>query len=269
MSTDKSDLEHVERRQQEQLLKLVTKGFYNELVNYGVPKGDIVTIATHLLGHVSQQESEPSKQDHFYSRIFDITNISDRWAEEQLLRVDQSVVLRPFTEDLLGQVSDWLAEPGVRPSFVTPYPTTEAEVGAAGPGTKELAAHFASDACRYFCIEYDGEPVGIIGAENLDAHARRLEMRKLVGHRELQGMGIGKRATFAFLYYAFKILAYEKVYIYSTDVNVRNLNLNSQFGFSLEGVFFQELQGSLGRLDIVRMGLMRDRWLEIFDTQAP
>jgi hypothetical protein len=40
--------------------------------------------------------------------------------------------------------------------------------------------------------------------------------------------------------------------------------LNSQFGFSLEGVFFQELQGSQGRLDIVRMGLMRSRWLEIF-----
>lgn len=259
MSTDKSDLEQVERRQQEQLLKLVTKGFFNELVNYGVPKGDIVTIATHLLGHVSQQDAEPSKQDHFYSRIFDISNISDRWANEQRLRVDDAVVLRPLDDDLLERVGEWLAEPGVRTSFVTPYPTTT-------DGPDQLAAHFASPACRYFCIEYDGEPVGIIGAENIDEHARRLEMRKLVGSRELQGMGIGKRATFAFLYYAFKILAFEKVYIYSTDVNVRNLNLNSQFGFTLEGVFFQELQGSAGRLDIVRMGLMRSSWLEIFET---
>lgn len=264
MAKDKSDLEHVERRQQEQMLKLVTKGFYNELVNYGVPKGDIVTIATHLLGHVSRQESEPSKQDHFYSRIFDISNISDRWADEQRLQVDRSVVLRPLDDALLERVSEWLAEPGVRASFVTPYPTTTAGPEEAA-GTERLAAHFASSACRYFCIEYEGEPVGIIGAENIDEHSRRLEMRKLVGHRELQGMGIGKRATFAFLYYAFKILAYEKVYIYSSDVNVRNLNLNSQFGFTLEGVFLQELQGSHERLDILRMGLMRSRWLEIFE----
>ncbi|KIG13000.1 flagellin modification protein FlmH [Enhygromyxa salina] len=259
MTTDKSDLEQVERRQQEQMLKLVTKGFFNELVNYGVPKGDIVTIATHLLGHVSKQESQPSTQDHFYSRIFDVNHISDRWADEQMLQVDRSVVLRPLDDALLDQVSEWLAEPGVRSSFVTPYPATTS-------GTAQLAAHFASAACRYFCIEYEGEPVGIIGAENLDEHARRLEMRKLVGHRELQGMGIGKRATFAFLYYAFKILAYEKVYIYSTDVNVRNLNLNSQFGFALEGVFLQELQGAEERLDILRMGLMRSRWVEIFES---
>ena len=249
-----SDLEHMERRKQEQLLKLVTKGFYNELVNYGVPKSDIVTIATHLLGHVSKQEAEPSKQDRFYSRFFDLASIDDRWASEQRLHVGDEVVLRPLEDALVPRVARWLDEPNVRASFVTPYPTTP----------EALAGHFAGPACRYFCIEYDGEAVGLIGAENLDERSRRLEMRKLVGKRELQGMGIGKRATFAFLYYAFAVLEFEKVYIYSTDVNVRNLNLNSQFGFTLEGVFLQELQGQDGRLDILRMGLMRDRWREIF-----
>lgn len=254
MAVKQSDLEHMERRKQEQLLKLVTKGFYNELVNYGVPKSDIVTIATHLLGHVSKQESEPSKQDRFYSRFFDLASIDDRWSTEQRLRVGDSVVLRPLDDALIPMVAQWLAEPKIRAGFVTPY-----------PGTVEgLAEHFAGPACRYFAIEYDGEAVGMIGAENLDERSQRLEMRKLVGKRELQGMGIGKRATFAFLYYAFRILAFEKVYIYSTDVNVRNLNLNSQFGFTLEGVFLQELQGREGRLDILRMGLMRERWQEIF-----
>jgi RimJ/RimL family protein N-acetyltransferase len=251
---EQSDLSHVERRKQEQLLKLVTKGFYNELVNYGVPKTDIVTIASHLLGHVSEQESEPSKQDRFYSRIFDLDSIDDRWGSDQRLVVDESVVLRPFDEAMLAEVQGWLAQPKTRSSFVTPYPES----------AEALGEHFASPSCSYFCIDYEGELVGIIGAENLDEHARRLEMRKLIGRRDFQGMGIGKRATFAFLYYAFRILDFEKVYIYSTDVNVRNLNLNSQFGFELEGVFFQELRGQSGRLDIIRMGLLGSRWREIF-----
>lgn len=254
MAANPSDRDHVERRQQEQLLKLVTKGFYNELVNYGVPKADIVTIASHLLGHMSAQDGAPAKQDRFYSRVFTLDSLEDRWTNAQQLSVDGNVVLRPIDDALPAQIHKWLAAPKVRTSFVTPYPTT----------LEGLQAHFASPTCHYFCIEYEGEPVGIIGAENLDQHSRRLEMRKFVGRHDLQGMGIGTRATFAFLYYAFRILNFEKVYIYSTDVNVRNLNINNQFGFTLEGVFFQELQGEQSRLDIVRMGLLRSSWQAIF-----
>ena len=79
-----------------------------------------------------------------------------------------------------------------------------------------------------------------------------------------RGKGIGKRATFAFLYHTFMIRNFEKVYIYSTDVNIRNLNLNSHFGFILEGVFLHEFKVADTRQDVVRMGLMRSHWLEIF-----
>jgi RimJ/RimL family protein N-acetyltransferase len=250
-----SDRQHVERRQQEQLLKLVTKGFYNELINYGVPRADIVTIASHLLGHVTQQEGESTTQgERQQRRMYSLDSLDDRWASERCIVFDGEVVLRPFDAALLERVETWLAAPRVRNSFVTPYPTTR----------EGLAEHLASPTSRYFAIEYQGEPVGLVGAENLDEPARRLEMRKLVGRTDLQGIGIGKRATFAFLYYAFRLLEFEKVYLYSTDVNVRNLNLNSQLGFMLEGVFFQELVGEQGRIDIVRMGLMRARWHELF-----
>ena len=251
------DRAQVERKQQEKLLKLVTKGFYKELMNYGVPESDIVTVATHLLGHVSQQEAEPRKQDRFYSRIFSLESIDDQWSEAQLISVDEAVRLRPLAPEQLERVGEWLAEPNTKASFVTPYPS-EAEA---------LAAHFNAPISSYFCIEYEGEPVGIIGAEKLDPHSRRLEMRKLVGRPDLQGMGIGKRATFAFLYWAFRIQEYEKVYTYSSDVNLRNLNINAQFGFTLEGVLLGEIAGAQGRVDVIRMGLLRTQWEQIFASQ--
>ena len=66
------------------------------------------------------------------------------------------------------------------------------------------------------------------------------------------------------MYWAFRLADYEKVYTYSSDVNLRNLNLNAQFGFSLEGVLLDEIAGPEGRIDVLRMGLLRSQWEAIF-----
>ena len=93
-------------------------------------------------------------------------------------------------------------------------------------------------------------------------------MKKLVGESGLQGKGIGKRATFGFLYYAFLILDLNKVYIHSRDINIHNLNLNSRFGFELEGIFFEDIKVGDKRQDIVRMALFKSLWLQVFSRAA-
>ena len=80
----------------------------------------------------------------------------------------------------------------------------------------------------------------------------------------MHGKGIGKRATFLFLYYAFLIRKFNKVYVHSLDVNVRNLNLNSKFGFELEGTLFEDAMVQTARRDVVRMALRAPVWLELF-----
>ena len=80
----------------------------------------------------------------------------------------------------------------------------------------------------------------------------------------MHGKGIGKRATFGFLYYAFMVRNLNKVYIHSRDINMRNINLNSRFGFELEGVFLDDISVADKREDIVRMALFKSRWLQIF-----
>jgi len=90
-------------------------------------------------------------------------------------------------------------------------------------------------------------------------------MKKFIGETSFSGKGIGKRATFLFLYYTFLIMGYNKVYIHTMDTNIRNINLNSKLGFELEGIFFQEIQRSGKFMDVVRMGLLKDHFLRIFD----
>ena len=43
------------QQQRDQMLKLVAKGFYNELANYGVQKPEILRVASHLLDNLMVQ----------------------------------------------------------------------------------------------------------------------------------------------------------------------------------------------------------------------
>jgi RimJ/RimL family protein N-acetyltransferase len=133
---------------------------------------------------------------------------------------------------------------------VTPLPETEGG----------LRAYLANPAQKYLSIIYRGEPVGFVGGENVDEVSGKLEMKKCVGDPNLRGKGIGKRATFAFLYYAFSLLGMHKIYIYSRDINMRNINLNSRLGFEVEGIFLEDLMVNGSRQDVVRMALVRPVW---------
>ena len=89
-------------------------------------------------------------------------------------------------------------------------------------------------------------------------------MKKLVGDPGMRGKGIGKRATFLFLYHMFVIRKYYKVYLHTLDINISNLNLNGNLGFSLEGVFFDDVNIDGARQDVLRMALTEPAWRKLF-----
>ncbi|HEU4536545.1 MAG TPA: GNAT family protein, partial [Polyangiaceae bacterium] len=232
------------------------KGFFNELVNYGVRNEEIVRVASHLLGNLLEGQRRLAGAPH--DTTFTVDAVADEWQERRRLGV-HGVELRPLDRGLLPLVARWLADPAARDGFVPAFPDTEAG----------LAEHFGRPDVEYFGVHWGGAPVGFIGGENVDPQSGKLEMKKLVGEPELQGKGIGKRATFAFLYYAFAIRGLHKVYIHSRDINVRNIGLNSGFGFELEGVFLEDLRAGDRRADVIRMALLRPIWAALFGAAAP
>jgi RimJ/RimL family protein N-acetyltransferase len=244
---------NVVRQHHEQMLKLVAKGFYNELINYGVNKAEVLAVAGHLLDNVMQKTGPANKEGEYYNRVFTLKDVRDEWAAARRLAVHQ-VSLTPLAPEQTPLVAGWLRAAEIREGFYPPFPEGEAE----------LADYFSAAGREYFCIWHERQPVGVMGAENLDAPASRLEMRKLVGDPDMHGKGIGKRATFLFLYHSFVIRKFNKVYLHSMDINIRNLNLNSRFGFELEGVFLEDAVVRGKRHDVVRMGLLGPVWLALF-----
>lgn len=242
--------ESIVQLKREQLLRLVARGFHRELLKYGVEPAEVMTVATHLLDNLMSDEAPPASR--FLGGSFRVSSVRDEWTNARQLHVGE-VSLRPLIDGDMRAVASWLSEPEVRNSFVPAYPE----------GELALRAYFFDPARDYLTILHEGRAVGVIGAEQLDPLNHKLEMKKLVGEG-LRGKGIGKSATFAFLFYAFLIRGVHKVFVYSRDANIRNLNLNSRFGFELEGIFFEELLDAADRIDIVRMGLLKASWLAIF-----
>jgi RimJ/RimL family protein N-acetyltransferase len=257
MDSDNSN-EVVVDLQKEQMLKLITRGFYKELINYGIDKKNIVTVSSNLLDYLLQdlKDSTLHKGDEYYNQLFAIKSIKDDWKNNQKLTIGE-VSISSLMPEMYKQISAWLENPAIKYSFIPPFPEE-------GPALQE---YFENPKRAYFTIYYANEPVGLIGADNVDSDSKKLEMKKLIGNRNLQGKGIGKSATFLFLYYSFLIMRFEKVYIHSGDTNIRNIMLNNKFGFELEGIFFSDIQVQNKMKDVVRMGLMRSRWMEIFSAK--
>lgn len=237
----------------EQMLKLVAKGFFNELINYGVNEAEVLTVAGHLLDHVLHKGGPTSKEPQYYNRQFSVKDVEDEWEEKGRLRLKQ-VSITPMDPRLVPRIAAWLEAPAMRESFYPMFPGSEAELGR----------YFEAPDRQYFSIFCDQDLAGIIGAENIDTESAKLEMRKLVGDPEMHGKGIGKLATFLFLYHVFMIRKFRKVYLHSLDINIRNLNLNGKFGFELEGVFLEEAVIQDQSRDVVRMALSGPQWLALF-----
>ena len=252
---EQSDKQIAGKKQRDQMLKLVAKGFYNELTKYGVRKDEIIHVASHLLDNLLAKEKKPAEGVEYYNGIFTLASVKDEWANRKQL-VIQHVALRPLQLSDVSKVITWLKVPAVRESFVPIFPENQSE----------LQNYLIHPAREYFGIYYNDQLVGIVGGENIDPAASKLEMKKLVGEPGLQGKGIGKRATFGFLYYAFMIRGLNKVYIHSRDINMRNINLNSRFGFEVEGVFLDDITVGDKRQDVVRMALFKSLWLQIFSS---
>ena len=241
------------RQHHKQMLRLVAKSFYNEMINYGVNKAEVLTVAGHLLDNMNPKNGSTNKEADYYNRLFTIKDVQDEWATAKRLSVQQ-VSIAPLDVGLVPQIASWLRTSSIRESFYPRFPEAE----------EELSRYFQASTREYFSIFYQQDLAGIVGAEDIDPESAKLEMRKLVGDPRMQGKGIGKRATFLFLYYVFVIRKFRKIFLHTMDINIRNLNLNAKFGFELEGVFLEDATVENQTRDVIRMALFGPVWLKLF-----
>jgi RimJ/RimL family protein N-acetyltransferase len=104
----------------------------------------------------------------------------------------------------------------------------------------------------------DGTPVGAMAFLHVDPHQGKGELRKLVGEPAMRGRGFGKAATRLWIDYGLYGLGLRKIYLNTLNTDLRNVRLNEELGFRVEGILYDEVLLDGRYRDLLRMALWRD-----------
>jgi len=104
----------------------------------------------------------------------------------------------------------------------------------------------------------DQTPIGLLAFLDYYEIQRKAELRKLIGESEFRGKGYAKEATGLWIQYGISFLNLNKVYLNTLDTNIRNIRLNEELGFKVEGILRNECFFDGEYHDILKMGLLID-----------
>ncbi len=104
----------------------------------------------------------------------------------------------------------------------------------------------------------NSKPIGLMGFLDYDTHHHKAELRKLIGEVEYREKGFAKEATMLWLQYGKTSLKLKKIYLNTIENNIRNITLNKELGFQVEGILRKECLIDGKYYDLLRMGLTND-----------
>ena len=109
-------------------------------------------------------------------------------------------------------------------------------------------------------IEYNGEPIGLIGLLEIDKRNLKAEKYTVIGNTSIKGKGFGTRSSFLILAHAFEVLKLNKVVTYIEVGNEPSLKMNFKFGAHVEGYLRHDLMRDGKPLDRYVLGTYREEF---------
>ena len=123
-------------------------------------------------------------------------------------------------------------------------------------------AHLLADEDAIIGIICENQkPIGAVAYLSIDSVQRRAELRKLIGEKSARGKGFAEEATHLWINYGAAQLGLQKIFVSTLQTHIRNIQLNENIGFKVEGLLRREVMIDGDRQDILRMGLCIDEYL--------
>ena len=105
----------------------------------------------------------------------------------------------------------------------------------------------------------EGRPIGCVAYLHLDRRQHKAELRKIIGDSTMRGRGYAKLASRLWLDYGLRTLGLRKIYLNTLFANVRNIKLNEDIGFTVEGILRNEVLIDGRYRDVLRMAFYREQ----------
>lgn len=212
----------------------IFKGIINELNGFQLPAKEYINLATSILDLATSTQTGTIKQNHnhipkeFNSLpiIFEDLKISDLDYKKHKKIISKWIDSEIGRDFIHSRIDDIEFDPEI----------------------------FFTDSKNIFgLIQSENAPIGLMGFLHYDKKNNKAELRKLIGEPDFRGKGLGKKSTKLWLNYGLNGLKLRKIYLYTYDTNLRNIRINIEMGFQLEGVFKQENLDNNVAKDIIRM----------------
>jgi len=119
------------------------------------------------------------------------------------------------------------------------------------------------DTRRDFVIESkDGAAIGLTGLVGIDSVHGTAECYCVIGEKEYWGKGIGTEAHLLLFDWGFRNLGLYKIWADIRADNIAIIKVIEKLGFKIEGRLREEKNIGGKRVDVVRIGLLRDEFYE-------
>ncbi len=115
----------------------------------------------------------------------------------------------------------------------------------------------------YWIIVCDDEDVGLVNLYDIDAGNSRCFWAFYLASPSVRGKGVGSWVEHWILRHVFDELRLNKLCCEVLGFNEPVLKMHGRFGFQQEGLFRQHIFKGGEAMDVVRLAILRQEWLEI------
>ena len=232
-----------EKNISEATIEALTRNFFKEANSYGFQYEHYLKFVNFLLDMAlePQTKSDISKPHQTVNKLLNISALP--------IKTQRLTITKFAPKNHFSFLKEWLNDEFGRYfilSLSTNHSITPEELVSSGNNILGLISL------------NDGTPIGLMGFINYNKQHSKAELRKIIGVPNLRGKGYGKEATLAWIEYGKNALKLKKIYLNTIDTNIRNIKINEELGFKVEGILRNEIIIDQNYRDILRMGLLFD-----------
>jgi RimJ/RimL family protein N-acetyltransferase len=222
-------------------LETVAKSLYKETLSYGFRQVDYVRFVNCILDCAMQNQADRSCE-----RQSSPLTIPKGSVKQMPVESDQ-IVIRPLCRKDLNLIARWLEDSEGRYFQLSRTTARNISLDELINSEKHVVGMITLP---------DKKPIGTVAFLNRDRLQKKAELRKLIGDPQYRGRGLAREAASLWIQFGIQGLKLHKIYLNTLDTNIRNIRLNEDLGFRVEGILRDEILVDGEYKDVLRMGLV-------------
>ncbi len=225
-------------------IEVISKSIIKEAKEIGFKRGDYIKLANSILD--SALDSSPNGSAHSNGNSYPY----DAGRKTKFPLKGENILIREFDKKSdVPKLKEWLDDEIGRYFILTRATSRIYDIKRLVEDDRQVLGIITLN---------DKTPIGLLAFIDYDKEQKKAELRKLIGDPNYRSKGYGKEATKLWIQYGLANLGLHKIYLNTLQTNVRNIRLNEELGFKVEGILRNECFIDGKYHDLLRMGLVVD-----------